>query len=280
MSCRSRLRIAAVAAVVAVASACSPAAEPADGTPSPSAAPTEAAPAPDETETPAPTETATEAPTPAPTEPPPADEPSTDPAVDEPEEPAEDVKLRAGDTGVEVVALQARLSELGLDPGPADGTFGSATTSAVYVVQKLHGLTVDGIVGEQTRAALAADLPEVAPLVADGAPTRVEIDRDRQLLFVYVDGELALISHTSTGAPGWTTRAGDFTITRRISGWRHARLGKLYNPLYFNSGIAIHGSTFVPTWPDSHGCARVPMHIAEYLPGMVPNGTPVHVVAG
>ncbi len=27
--------------------------------------------------------------------------------------------------------------------------------------------------------------------------------------------------------------------------------------MYFNRGIALHGSSFIPPYPDSHGCARL-----------------------
>ncbi|MDP8987655.1 MAG: L,D-transpeptidase family protein, partial [Actinomycetota bacterium] len=60
-----------------------------------------------------------------------------------------------------------------------------------------------------------------------------------------------------------------------------SRLGKLYNPVYFTgSGIAIHGSTSVPTYPASHGCVRIPMHIAEYFPSLVQKGDAVYVLDG
>ena len=76
------------------------------------------------------------------------------------------------------------------------------------------------------------------------------------------------------------TPIGDFAINRRIAGWRESSLniGRLYNPLYFNGGIALHGSLSVPNHPASHGCIRLPMHVAEYLPSELPDGTPVHVL--
>jgi peptidoglycan hydrolase-like protein with peptidoglycan-binding domain len=43
------------------------------------------------------------------------------------------------------------------------GTFDRATRSAVRRFQRAHGLTVDGIVGPQTRAALGIDSPEDPP---------------------------------------------------------------------------------------------------------------------
>ena len=57
-------------------------------------------------------------------------------------------------------------------------------------------------------------------------------------------------------------------------------LGALYNPFYFNKGIAVHGYQSVPPTPASHGCSRIPMHIAEYFHTLVHQGDPVYVDGG
>jgi hypothetical protein len=86
---------------------------------------------------------------------------ATEPA---PTEPAltvpEDVTLRLGDEGEAVESLQRVLTELGYDPGPADGSFGGATTEAVRAFQADAGLSADGIAGPETLAALNAALTE------------------------------------------------------------------------------------------------------------------------
>jgi murein DD-endopeptidase MepM/ murein hydrolase activator NlpD len=53
-----------------------------------------------------------------------------------------------------VAALQVALIERGLYGGPVDGAAGSRTTAAVRVLQKRAQITVDGVAGPQTRAAL------------------------------------------------------------------------------------------------------------------------------
>ena len=45
-----------------------------------------------------------------------------------------------------------------------------------------------------------------------------------------------------------------------------------------NGGIAVHGYSSVPTYNASHGCARIPMFIADYFGTLVHKGEPVHVV--
>lgn len=63
------------------------------------------------------------------------------------------ITLRRGSKGAEVRAMQEMLNALayGLD---TDGIFGKATEAAVRDFQKINGLSVDGIVGAQTWAAL------------------------------------------------------------------------------------------------------------------------------
>lgn len=65
--------------------------------------------------------------------------------------------LRRGSTGQEVRTLQQFLKQQGYDPGPADGIFGPRTQRAVEAYQRERGLTPDGIVGPQTKAAIAQD---------------------------------------------------------------------------------------------------------------------------
>jgi len=64
--------------------------------------------------------------------------------------------LRRGSSGKDVQQLQQILLSLGYDLGPCgvDGVFGRMTLAAVQAFQKARGLTVDGIVGPVTWAAL------------------------------------------------------------------------------------------------------------------------------
>ena len=64
--------------------------------------------------------------------------------------------LRRGHSGEDVNELQQLLMQAGFDPGTVDGVFGPGTESAVKAFQASRGLLVDGIVGRQTLAALAA----------------------------------------------------------------------------------------------------------------------------
>jgi hypothetical protein len=197
-----------------------------------------------------------------------------------------------GARGAAVQAIQERLMELRYDITEAEGQFGDQTYHAVMAFQKANGLSRTGRVGPQTLAALdSATDPE--PMLPTGGANRVEVDLKRQILMIWENDELYRIISVSSGnnkdfcsfdpeteetsCDKAVTPTGSFRIQRRWVGWRESRLGELYNPLYFSGGYAIHGSLSVPASPASHGCVRVPMVSAEWLPGILENGTPVYV---
>lgn len=66
--------------------------------------------------------------------------------------------LKPGDTGTQVRVLQSVLAQLGYSPGTVDGQYGAATVRAVSNFQRAQKLTVDGIVGPATLAALKSAL--------------------------------------------------------------------------------------------------------------------------
>jgi len=183
-------------------------------------------------------------------------------------------------------ALEQRLADLRFDV-TVDGKMDDNTKQALIAFQKLNGLPRTGQpTPDVTNALATANAP--APLKPDGGATRVEIDLGRQVLFLYTNGSLAKILPVSTGTGKRycdegkcgtaVTPTGPFRIERRITGWRKSDLGRLYNPMYFKGGIAIHGFPSVPTTPASHGCVRIPMSSANAFPSQVPDGTPVFVV--
>ncbi|MGI5490709.1 L,D-transpeptidase family protein [Microtetraspora malaysiensis] len=202
--------------------------------------------------------------------------------------------LKPGSRGADVKALQARLKELGYVPGPLDGQYGGTTQMAVWAFQKVQGITPTSTVASRTWRALE-NPKEPKVLVPRGKPDRVEVNLAKQIMVLYSGGEVKLISHVSSGSgipyteyAMWNgkrtkftgsarTPTGDYKTTWRRSGWHRSYLGQLYNPIFFNGGIALHGALSVPLYPASHGCVRLPMKVAEVLPGMLGTGVPVHV---
>ena len=197
--------------------------------------------------------------------------------------------LGPGASGPEVRTLEQRLAELKYDPGKVDGVFDGTTGHAVMAFQKVQGLGRTGRATPEVISALSGATVPAAMLPGGGAD-RVEIDLPRQVLFLWQGNALARILPVSTGTgkrycvDGACARAvtpgGSFRVGRKILGLRVSRLGQLYNPLYFNGGIAIHGSNSVPGRPASHGCVRIPMSASRWFFNAVPPGTPVYVLGG
>lgn len=84
------------------------------------------------------------------------------------------VALELEDEGAEVETLQQQLQSVGMYDGPITGFYGELTQTAVEAFQREQGLTVDGIAGTATQAALQALISAAA---ADGSSSLTEGDR-------------------------------------------------------------------------------------------------------
>ena len=78
--------------------------------------------------------------------------------------------LSVGAKGEEVTRLQQRLKDLGYLDGKVDGQYGGGTKRAVIAFQRMHGLTTDGVAGQETQEKLYAEDAKPAP---DGSPVNV-----------------------------------------------------------------------------------------------------------
>lgn len=78
--------------------------------------------------------------------------------------------LSVGDSGNTVALLQTQLASLGFYQGAIDGEFGSQTEAAVIQFQTSQGLVPDGIVGQQTIAALDRLTRSPSPIATDPIP--------------------------------------------------------------------------------------------------------------
>ena len=173
--------------------------------------------------------------------------------------------------------------------GGVDGQFGYGTEQGVIAFQKVNGLARTGRATDDVLAALSG-AAQPPPLVPGGGSDRVEIDLARQVLFLYKGGSLARTIMISTGSGRHycekgdcgdaVTPSGSYRVGAKILGLHISPLGELWNPLFFNRGIAIHGSPSVPTYPASHGCVRIPMSDSGWFFEQVPSGTPVYVLRG
>jgi len=180
--------------------------------------------------------------------------------------------LRVGSHGSQVLALQRRLTSLGYWLGAVDGEFGDLTRQAVVAIQKVGGLSRDGICGPVTWSRVAAG---IRPRALSTRGHVVEIRKTTQTLLIVDSGVVKRIYNTSTGSNKryyyggrWhiaLTPSGSFRVYRRVNAWDGSPLGSLYRPQYFNRGIAVHGFTSVPSTPASHGCCRVSLRAMDNL---------------
>ena len=196
--------------------------------------------------------------------------------------------------GTDVKAVQQRLKDLGFEPGPIDGQFGDLSRAAVWAYEKLVlGTPSDQATGKVTDEMWQRmqDPITIAPR-RPGQGSHTEVYLPQQVVAFFVDDRPVLISHMSSGtgeewcdevtiSPGEignehgtaplnkgecgesTTPGGVFRYYRRVSGVRESALGGMWNPVYFNYGIAIHGALKVPLVPASLGCFRIPLPLSE-----------------
>jgi hypothetical protein len=220
--------------------------------------------------------------------------------------------LQLGDAGDDVRRVQERLTELPFDPGPLDGIYGQMTRQAVWAYEKLVlGIPREEMSGEVTPEMwdLLQDPVVIAPRRTTGpGSTHTEIYLVEQVVAVFEDDKAILVTHASGGdGEEWCdtvtydtdpygnaldepverevcgvskTPGGVFEFNRKVDGIRESPLGSLWDPVYFNYGIAIHGAINVPAYPASHGCVRIPMHISEYFQNLVGIGDRVFVWDG
>jgi peptidoglycan hydrolase-like protein with peptidoglycan-binding domain len=111
------------------------------------------------------------------------------------------------------------------------------------------------------------------------APLQIVVSRDQQSLVVYDGDTVVATSNVSTGKAGHSTPTGIFSILEK----RRFHKSNIYSnaPMPFMqrltwSGIALHASNHVPSYPASHGCVRMPDAFAKQLFKMTGRG--LHVL--
>ena len=196
------------------------------------------------------------------------------------------VKLMPGMKGAAVADLQQKLTALGYWTGKVDGKYGDATQQAVFALQKAAGIKPSGNFSETTARALDAG---IRPKARGKSGTLIEVDLKRDLVLFVANGQVNYILNASTGG-GYTfeqdghqnvaiTPKGHFKTYRVIDGPDNGPLGLLWRPRFFTGGVAIHGDSYVPPRPASHGCVRISNEAIDWVWAMNldPIGTTVWV---
>ena len=223
-----------------------------------------------------------------------------------------DRTLSDGASGDDVAQVQQRLTDLGFWPGPVDGVYGNETIKSVWAYEKLVlGTPSDAPTGQVTPEMWDAmqDPFVITPRRTTSTPTHVEVYLPEQVVAIYEDNVAVMISHASSGSdeewceevtisPGEFgnengteplkrgecgrsfTPGGVFSVDRKVDGIRQSALGGMYDPVYFNYGIAIHGAFNVPLHPASHGCIRIPLALSPTMNDTLDVGDQVFVFDG
>lgn len=244
--------------------------------------------------------------------------PTTTTAASPTTQPAEprtelDAPLGVGSSGQQVEELQHRLTELGFAPGPIDGQFGNLTQASVWAFEKLvmqvPRAQPTGVVTDEMWRFMQQPMA-IRPRRPDAATANhTEVYLPEQVVAFFVDDEPVMISHMSSGTGlAWReevtidvgeygnedgtaplvrgeigvsiTPGGVFTYHRFVEGIRNSALGGMWDPAYFNYGIAIHGALNVPLEPASHGCIRIPLAFADTFHDHLALGDQVYVWDG
>lgn len=192
--------------------------------------------------------------------------------------PAKPTLVPKGPAPADPRGVQRRLASLRFLP--ADGVTGAwndRTRHAVIAFQAWHRLDRDGIVGAQTLAALERASQPRPTRTAAGR--RVEVYREQGVTLLVDRGKVVRALHSSSGARGYETPAGNYAIFRKeLNSWSFPYQVWLPYASYFNRGIAFHAYPEVPTRPASHGCVRLPVAEAPFAYTFMTVGTRVTVL--
>jgi lipoprotein-anchoring transpeptidase ErfK/SrfK len=136
--------------------------------------------------------------------------------------------------------------------------------------------------------------------------TRVIINLSDQRACLVQQGRITLVSPIASGKPGWSTPTGNFRIFNKDIDHRsrsfglvvdaygrvvnpsatpgsHVPRGGHYEPapmpyfLEFSPAVGMHAG-YLPGYPASHGCVRMPRDLAALFFERVSVGTPVTVI--
>lgn len=108
---------------------------------------------------------------------------------------------------------------------------------------------------------------------------KIVITLSSQRAVMYKNGEVHLSSRVSTGKKGYRTPTGEFVVTHK----HRTHTSTLYHspmPYFMRLSCKAFGTHvgYVPNYPASHGCIRMPHDNARAFFNAAPRGTPVSIV--
>lgn len=226
--------------------------------------------------------------------------------------------LNAGATGDDVVELQQQLRDLGFDPGAVNGTFGVETTSAVWAFERLvlrrQPERVTGDVTPETWEAIRNARPITPRRPGAEGARHIEVYLPEQVVVLFDGQSAVLIGPISSGALDASgqpaafcettvvdielsgesltvpselsvcgeayTPGGVFDVVRIGEGTHTSALATMSDPIFFNYGIAIYGTSDLSSDRSTHGGIATPTHLAAGLADAIDLDTDVLVWDG
>jgi len=149
----------------------------------------------------------------------------------------------------------------------------------------LPALALSGCVTGRRAPATAAKHPAVVREIPSyGGARRVAISVSEQKLRAYDGDQLVFETRVSTGMEGKRTPTGSFSAQSKDL----IHYSSLYEnapmpfSVQFHGNYFLHGFSFVPHYPASHGCIRLPLREDGHCPAeefydWVRIGTPIQV---
>lgn len=114
---------------------------------------------------------------------------------------------------------------------------------------------------------------------SNASNTRVVIDIAKQRAFLLVDGRVAMEAPVSTARPGKHTPRGSFRISEKI---RSGKISTIYGvgmPYWMRLSGSVYGvhAGYLPGYPASAGCVRLPSDAAQIIFDHTRHGTQVSI---
>ena len=104
----------------------------------------------------------------------------------------------------------------------------------------------------------------------------------KQRAYLYVDGKVAVDTPVSTARRGKYTPRGNFSVGERVA---RGKISNIYNvsmPYWMRLGSSPYGmhAGYLPGYPASAGCVRMPFPAAQAIFQATGPGTRVTIVGG
>jgi len=155
-----------------------------------------------------------------------------------------------------------------------------AATSASTV----HAATYNSKLGtapRQSSVQYAQDMGKFTWLNEQASVNHIVVSLADQSLYAYNGQQLVAYSNISSGKPGHETPTGEFTVSEKDVDHHSSIYDNAAMPFFMrltDGGVGLHAG-FIPGYPASHGCVRLPMGMARELYQHVEAGTPVEIIS-